>query len=107
MPGDYVCHYGKRTGYSCGWVQTIHFDPGDQCGFHGNDPCAATWVQAAGSNLACSPGDSGGPTFNGNLMYGTVSHGNYWGTLKGQCGWLTFMLLGFLSEMNIETLKAG
>lgn len=106
MPGDYVCHYGGRTGYSCGTVQTIHFDPGDLCGFDENDPCAATWVQVQGPNLACFGGDSGGPWFNANLMYGLQTHGSSGGTQPGQCNGATFMSLGFLSEMNIETLKA-
>ncbi len=107
MPGDYVCHFGIRTGYSCGTIQTIHFDPGDACGFDGNDPCAATWVLVEGPNLACSGGDSGGPWFNANSMYGLQTHGDFFGTEPGHCRAATLMSLGFLSEMTLETLKAS
>jgi len=63
--GDFVCHYGESSGYSCAVVQlTDYAPPGDLCG----GPCAPTWVTVDGPS--CIPGDSGGPVFSGEVALG-------------------------------------
>lgn len=65
MVGDYACHYGWSTGYSCGTIQSIHYTPTDGCNGFG---CSAVWVRVAGATS--SGGDSGGPWFSGGRAYG-------------------------------------
>ena len=63
--GDFVCHYGESSGYSCAMVElTDYAPPGDLCG----GPCSPTWVTVKGP--ACIPGDSGGPVFSGDVAFG-------------------------------------
>lgn len=104
MTGDYVCHQGAFTGYSCGIVQTIHGDPGDRCGINRNGPCANTWVEVQGSELACWEADSGGPWFSGSWAYGTHAFGRGPGPEKGSCFGAMFMSAGFLGELDLVLL---
>jgi hypothetical protein len=63
--GDFVCHYGESSGYSCALVQlTDYAPPGELCG----GPCEPTWVTVDGPS--CIPGDSGGPVFSGDVAFG-------------------------------------
>jgi len=63
--GDFVCHYGESSGYSCAIVElTDYAPPGALCG----GPCSPTWVTVKGP--ACIPGDSGGPVFSGDVAFG-------------------------------------
>ena len=63
--GDFVCHYGESSGYSCATVElTDYAPPGALCG----GPCSPTWVTVKGPS--CIPGDSGGPVFSGNVAFG-------------------------------------
>ena len=63
--GDFVCHYGESSGYSCSVVElTDYAPPGDLCG----GPCSPTWVTVRGPS--CVPGDSGGPVFSGEVAFG-------------------------------------
>ncbi len=63
--GDFVCHYGESSGYSCATVElTDYAPPGDLCG----GPCSPTWVTVKGPS--CIAGDSGGPVFSGNVAFG-------------------------------------
>jgi len=63
--GDFVCHYGESSGYSCATVElTDYAPPGDLCG----GPCSPTWVTVKGPS--CIPGDSGGPVFSGDVAFG-------------------------------------
>ena len=65
--GDFVCHYGESSGYSCATVElTDYAPPGDLCG----GPCFPTWVTVKGPN--CVPGDSGGPVFSGAVAFGVA-----------------------------------
>ncbi|HWU72179.1 MAG TPA: hypothetical protein VN137_01750, partial [Sphingomonas sp.] len=57
--GDFVCHRGERTGYSCAVVELTDFAPaGDLCG----GACLPTWVTVSGPT--CKGGDSGSPVFS-------------------------------------------
>jgi hypothetical protein len=63
--GEFVCHYGESSGYSCATVElTDYAPPGTLCG----GPCSPTWVTVRGPS--CIPGDSGGPVFSGDVGYG-------------------------------------
>lgn len=63
--GDFVCHYGESSGYSCATVElTDYAPPGALCG----GPCSPTWVTVRGPS--CIPGDSGGPVFSGDVAFG-------------------------------------
>ncbi len=63
--GDFVCHSGESSGYSCATVElTDYAPPGELCG----GPCSPTWVTVKGPS--CIPGDSGGPVFSGDVAFG-------------------------------------
>lgn len=63
--GDFVCHYGESSGYSCSVVElTDYAPPGELCG----GPCSPTWITVRGPR--CVPGDSGGPVFSGEIAFG-------------------------------------
>ena len=85
--GQWACHYGKTTGYSCGTVQKINYQPIGSAGYLGcnarfvsatqpydnNATCAATFIQVNGIRLNIDGGDSGGPVFLSNTAMGIAS----------------------------------
>jgi streptogrisin C len=87
--GDFVCHYGESSGYSCSTVElTDYAPPGDLCaGF-----CSPTWVTVKGPN--CIPGDSGGPVFSGEIAFGIAKGVNRAGS--GQCLFYYYMSTDYL-----------
>jgi hypothetical protein len=77
--GDFVCHRGERTGYSCATVEFVDFaPPGDLCA----GPCTPTWVAVHGPD--CGKGDSGGPVFSGTIAMGLMKGASYSGDDKCQ-----------------------
>ncbi len=54
--GEWVCKYGKSTGYACGTIATTSQDG----------------VNVRVDNMTVIPGDSGGPWFWNNTAYGTT-----------------------------------
>lgn len=89
--GEWVCHRGERTGYSCATVELTDFAPaGDLCG----GACLPRWVAVSGPT--CKAGDSGGPVFAGTLALGIVKGGSYRG--DGSCGFYFYMSTDFLPE---------
>jgi hypothetical protein len=89
--GDFVCHRGERSGYSCGDIELTDFaPPGTLCG----GPCAATWVTVSGPG--CGGGDSGGPVFAGTIAYG-IMKGATWGK-GGRCAFYYYMSLDYLPD---------
>jgi hypothetical protein len=86
--GDWVCHQGQRTGYSCAAVRFPDFaPPGDLCA----GPCPATWVAVAGPR--CRGGDSGGPVFLGTTAFGLVKGET---SQDGRCELYYYMPVDFL-----------
>jgi streptogrisin C len=87
--GDFVCHYGESSGYSCSTVDlTDYAPPGGLCaGF-----CSPTWVTVKGPN--CIPGDSGGPVFSGEIAFGIAKGVNRAGS--GQCLFYYYMSTDYL-----------
>lgn len=87
--GDFVCHYGESSGYSCAMVElTDYAPPGDLCG----GPCFPTWVTVKGPN--CVAGDSGGPVFSGDVAFGIAKGVNR--TNGGQCLFYYYMSTDYL-----------
>lgn len=87
--GDFVCHFGQSSGYSCSQVLlTDYAPPGELCG----GPCEPTWVTVAGPN--CIPGDSGGPVFSGEVAFGIAKGINR--TSSGQCLFYYYMSTDYL-----------
>jgi hypothetical protein len=86
--GDFVCHYGESSGYSCALVQlTDYAPPGELCG----GPCEPTWVTVEGPS--CIPGDSGGPVFSGAVAFGIAKGVNQSG---GRCNFYYYMSTDYL-----------
>ena len=89
--GDFVCHRGERTGYSCGEVElTDYAPPGDLCG----GPCAPDWVTVGGAD--CGGGDSGGPIFSGDVAFGIMKGGTW--DRAGKCRFYYYMSLDYLPK---------
>jgi streptogrisin C len=87
--GDFVCHYGESSGYSCATVElTDYAPPGELCG----GPCSPTWVTVSGP--ACVPGDSGGPVFSGDVAFGIAKGINR--DDAGRCLFYYYMSTDFL-----------
>ncbi len=87
--GDFVCHYGESSGYSCATVElTDYAPPGELCG----GPCSPTWVTVRGPS--CIPGDSGGPVFSGDVAFGIAKGINR--TDSGQCEFYYYMSTDYL-----------
>jgi hypothetical protein len=89
--GDFVCHRGESTGYSCSLVEMTDFAPaGDLCG----GACLPTWVTVAGPT--CKGGDSGSPVFAGTVALGIVKGGSYRG--DGGCIFYFYMSTDYLPD---------
>ena len=87
--GDFVCHYGESSGYSCSTVElTDYAPPGELCG----GPCSPTWVTVNGPS--CIPGDSGGPVFSGDVAFGIAKGINR--DDAGSCEFYYYMSTDFL-----------
>lgn len=89
--GDFVCHRGERTGYSCATVQLTDFAPaGDLCG----GPCLPTWVTVSGPS--CGGGDSGSPVFTGTTALGILKGASY--RHDGSCAFYFYMSVDYLPQ---------
>ena len=87
--GDFVCHWGESSGYSCGEVElTDYAPPGTLCG----GPCEPTWVTVQGPG--CIAGDSGGPAFSGTTAFGIAKGINR--SLSGGCNFYYYMSTDYL-----------
>ncbi|HEX4693353.1 hypothetical protein [Sphingomonas sp.] len=88
--GDFVCHRGERTGYSCSTVDLTDFAPaGDLCG----GACLPTWVTVAGPT--CKGGDSGSPVFIGTTAMGILKGATYHGAA---CMFYFYMSVDYLPK---------
>lgn len=84
---DFLCHYGRTTGFSCGEVQRTNVSiasrapSGVQICNTTKNACNATFIQISDTYLNCAAGDSGGPVFSfmpvnnsgGYAAYGILS----------------------------------
>lgn len=82
--GEFVCHWGESSGYSCAEVELTDYAPaGALCG----GPCEPMWTTVKGPN--CVPGDSGGPVFSGMIALGIAKGINR--TPAGRCNFYYYM----------------
>ena len=89
--GDFVCHRGERTGFSCAVVELTDFAPaGDLCG----GACLATWVTVSGPT--CKGGDSGSPVFAGGNALGILKGATY--RPDGSCAFYFYMSVDYLPK---------
>ncbi|MFL6734821.1 MAG: hypothetical protein ACJ8EY_09000 [Sphingomicrobium sp.] len=87
--GEFVCHYGESSGYSCAEIQlTDYAPPMELCG----GQCDPMWLTVDGPN--CRAGDSGGPVFAGTVAIGIFKGGS--GTRSPRCNFYYFMSTDFL-----------
>ena len=87
--GDFVCHYGESSGYSCAEVELSDYaPPGALCG----GPCSPTWVTVKGPD--CIAGDSGGPVFSGTVAFGIAKGVNR--SRSGRCNFYYYMSTDYL-----------
>ncbi|MGZ2411247.1 streptogrisin C [Sphingomonas sp. F9_3S_D5_B_2] len=87
--GEFLCHWGESSGYSCADVQlTDYAPPGALCG----GPCEPTWVTVPGPS--CMAGDSGGPVFSGTTAFGIAKGINR--TQWGRCNFYYYMSTDYL-----------
>ena len=96
--GSYVCKYGKITGFGCGSIVAIDFQPTDQtdCSI----PCSfsATFIRVHNEDgdVLAQDGDSGGPWFRGNTAYGIM---------RSQAdGDGVYMAINYISDLGISVL---
>ncbi|MEN8401123.1 S1 family peptidase [Acinetobacter towneri] len=89
--GDNVCHQGKTTGYSCGYVAQTNYAPTYSNACNGQT-CNPVWVRVKGTasgtgngTLKCYQGDSGGPVFASQTAFGLLKGTLASGTGVGQC----------------------
>ena len=101
---DEVCHRGMRTGYSFGLVTVTNHAP-TFSGACGGQTCSPVWVNVAGANLRCYPGDSGGPVFASQTAFGIQSSASYSSPDTGGCSYMTYMSTDFLPSGT--TLQYG
>ena len=89
--GEWLCHYGESSGYSCAEVELVNFaPPGSLCG----GACAPTWVTVRTRD--CRGGDSGGPVFSGDIAFGITKGGS--GGRSAKCNFYFYMSTDFLPE---------
>ncbi|WP_156374052.1 hypothetical protein [Cellulomonas sp. Leaf334] len=68
--GSWACHRGKTTGWACGTITSIAYQPpSSMCG----GTCSAVFVVVS---AASQPGDSGGPWLVGSTPVGIHKGGN-------------------------------
>lgn len=91
--GDYVCHRGEASGFSCGYVQSTSYAPNISCGGQTCDPVYVR-LDPGSAGLECQPGDSGGPTFHESVAYGILVGGSF--NANNQCFFAYYMSLDFL-----------
>lgn len=98
--GNAVCHRGLTSGYSCGTVSSITYQPT----YAGACPttCNAVWISVTGPNLACSGGDSGGAWFNGQTAFGLMKAGSFTGSAPGQCSLAIYESTDYLSGLGVS-----
>lgn len=99
--GDYVCHRGKTTGYSCGTIESRTFQPTWTNACNGVT-CSSVWMKVSGSALECYPGDSGGPWFLNTDAYGIYKGQSSSGTTASDCDWAVYMAVNYVPGLGVS-----
>lgn len=85
---DFLCHYGRTTGFSCGEVQATSVpiastaSDGVKICNTNKASCNATFIKISDKYLNCGQGDSGGPVFSFNPVDNSGGYAAY-GILSG------------------------
>ena len=88
--GEWLCHYGESSGYSCAEVELTQFAPPELlCG----GICAPSWITVRTHD--CRSGDSGGPVFSGDVAFG-ITKGGSGGGRGTRCNFYFYMSTDFL-----------
>ncbi len=96
--GDYVCKYGKTSGYTCGAISSTTYAPSYVTS------ASATFIRVdnnQGYADLSSPGDSGGPWFLANTAYGTHS-----GEPGADAGDSIYMAINYIPSLSVSVLTA-
>ncbi|VVB85320.1 Uncharacterised protein [uncultured archaeon] len=92
--GNYVCKYGKTTGWGCGYIRSTNLN--------GN----YIWVaNTAGQDRLCDHGDSGGPWFLANDAYGTMTAMIVPGT-SGTGADGVYMAVDYISGLGVSVMTS-
>jgi streptogrisin C len=102
--GDWVCHQGSTTGYSCGQITDR---ASTSCATAVS--CSPNWVIVQSQSLACFPGDSGGPFFiHGRATAWGIYHGQWTrGTAPGECDGAVYSPIDFKVNATGTQLLVG
>lgn len=100
--GQELCFRGVRSGWSCGKVIALDWNPGVSCGPGQVLSCASNWIRIEGPALACSPGDSGAAVVRGSNGQGIVAKADYSGVLPGECSGVTIMPWGRIKDLGLK-----
>jgi streptogrisin C len=85
-----VCHFGRATGYGCGYIRDKNFEPPEPPNINYND----TFILVGQDDT--QQGDSGGPWFLENTAYG-IHHGSDGSNADRP----VFMAQNYLSNLNL------
>ena len=107
MMGSYICHYGRRSGHSCGTVDDINFFPSHEDSCEGRMSCSNTFVHVSGPLLKRCGGDSGGPWYSSGVAYG-IHGGGHGGTCAsiGQVAYFS-AIRDVENELRVDILTRG
>lgn len=96
--GNYVCKYGKTSGYTCGSISSTSYLSTTVTDGQ------ATFIRVnndQGYADLSSGGDSGGPWFNSNTAYGT-----HVGTPTGDDNDAFYMAINYITSLGVTVLTA-
>ncbi len=102
--GDFVCHRGKATNYSCGELVSKTYVPSYEGACPGVDECYPVWMKVSGPNLKCFPGDSGGPWFFGTHALGIYKGQASTGTDAAGCDFAFYMAIDYIDGLDVALL---
>lgn len=101
--GYWVCHQGRTTGYSCGNITSLTYQP-TYAGACPNTTCSAVWIKVESTTLECYGGDSGGPWFNNGLAYGIYKGQSSSGTTAAGCNFAFYMGINYVSGLGVSLM---
>lgn len=110
MIDEFVCHYGVRSGKSCGQITDIKYDPNwiFCTGGPVANGCSDRWIRIEGPTLEGCRGDSGGPVHKGRVAIGIYSGQDIAGSsdcTAAGTGWIIASPLGdALRAFDLELL---
>lgn len=88
---EYVCKYGKTTGYTCGYIKDKNYRSSSPSN------ATATYIRVSNPGVNLSEGgDSGGPWYRGSIAYG-IHH-------TGIGDDATYMAINYISGLGLTVL---